>query len=762
MIKRSIHLAFFILVLSFTVSSSFGELVAYYPMNEGTGTEILDASSYGRHGTAEVEPFWMDGPAGFGAALLYDGSNPAPAWVDCGTWNPSELTGQLTVAFWVQWNGPNGNWQGIVAKRNSYEPAPDGSMMWYFEISQGVNDIFFGRRDQIPASGGILPIGEWKHVAVTCDGATATMYIDSEEISSGAFTFGPTVDATIMIGADEGGGSNGFNGAIDELRLYNTALTQQEVQVAMFEVGAPVEFAFSPDPYDKAVEILRDAVLSWRPGAYADKHDIYFGTSFDDVNQASRDNQLDVLANQDQEDTTYDPPGIMEYDTTYYWRIDGVSDSNPESPWKGNVWSFTTVNFIVVEDFEDYNDFPPDEVFVTWVDGFDDPTNGSTAGHIDPDFIMGEHYMEGDIVHSGQWSMPLFYDNSAGLSEVVRTLDTPADWTLPEDELMALVLWFEGDPANDAEPLYVAVEDSAGNMKIVPHPNSIAVQLDGWQDLNILFSDLTDAGVNLASVKKIYIGLGDKENPQAGGTGNLFIDDIRVYRRRCVPSIVKPDYDLNNDCIVNDADLNLLMEEYGRSSLNPEDSAVVYREAESADTISEPMLKYDDSTASAGRYVTVEPGNASSSAPPVTGVARYNITVDGGTYVIFCRTIAPTGTDDSFWLRIPGTTTQTNNHSSGWIRWDVVDSADWSWGQVQSMDDGNVMVQFTMSAGNYTLEIGYREDGALLDAIYISDNLDFDPDIFQPLLYDLNGDGTVDDADVSLLQEHWLDEILWP
>ena len=761
MVKKSICLSL-IVVLGFTVSGSFGELVGYYPMNEGAGTDVADASGYQHHGSAEVEPAWVDGPDGFGSALFFDGTNPAPAWINCGTWNPSEQTGRLTVSFWVQWNGPNGNWQGIVAKRDSYEPSPDGSMMWYFEISQGVNDIFFGRRGQTSISGSVLPIGEWKHIAVACDGAIATMYIDSQEISDGDFTFGPTLDATIMIGADEGGGSNGFNGAIDELRLYNTALTQQEIQVVMYEVGAVIEYAFSPNPYDKAVEVPRDAVLSWLPGAYADKHDVYFGTSFDDVNQADRDNQLGVLVNHDQDNTSYNPTGNMEYDTTYYWRIDGLNDSNPDSPWSGNVWSFKTVNFVVVDDFEDYNDYPPDEIFSTWIDGYGNPANGSTAGYPEPDFIGGEHYMESEIVQSGEWSMPLFYDNTVRLSEVVRTFDTPLNWILPEDELLALALWFRGDPDNAAEPLYIAIEDSAGNIKIVPHPNPNAAQLDGWQDWNILLRDLSDAGVNLASVKKMYIGLGDKENPRSGGAGGLFIDDIRVYQRRCVPSMAKPDYDLNNDCIVNNADLSVLMEEYGRSSLTPENSGEVFREAESADMISEPMLIYNDSAASGGQYITVEPGNGSSSAPPATGVASYDITVSGGTYVIFCRTIAPTGTDDSFWLRIQGATTQTNNHSSGWVRWDVIDSTGWSWEYVQSMDDGNAKVQFTMSAGDYTLEIAYREDGALLDAIYITDDLDFDPVIFEPLQYDLNGDGFVDDADVILLQEHWLDEVLWP
>jgi hypothetical protein len=761
MVRRVIYFVL-LFMLSFSVKSSFAELVGYYPMNEGIGTEIADASGYQRHGTTEVEPFWANGPEGFGAALYFDGSTIAQGWVDCGTWNPSELTGQLTVSFWVQWDGPNGNWQGVVAKRNSYEPAPDGSMMWYFEVSQGVNDIFFGRRGQIPASGGVLPIGQWKHIAVTYDGITATMYIDSEQISDGDFTFGPTTDATIMIGADEGGGNNGFNGTIDELRLYNTALTQKEIQVAMFETGAPVEFAFSPEPFDKATEIPRQAVLSWRPGAYADKHDVYFGTSYDDVNQASRDNHLDVLINQDLDGTTYEIPEVLDYDTTYYWRIDEVNDSNSQSPWKGTVWSFKTVNFVVVDDFEDYNDFEPFTVWNTWIDGYDDSTNGSIAGYPGPFSSDDQHYLDDDVFHSGNWSLPLFYDNAAGLSEIVRTFDPSVDWTRPEDELAALALYFKGEPTNAAEPLYIALEDSSGVGKTIPHDNPNAAQLEDWQEWNIKLTDFTDEGINLASVKKIYIGLGDKDNLQTGGEGKLYIDDIRVYQSRCVPSIIKPAYDFNNDCIVNDADLDLMMEEYGGSIMTPQNSAVVYREAESFNSISDPMQIYDDPTASNGQYVSVQSGRQSKQSPPAIGVVSYNITVDGGTYVIYCRTIAPTGLTDSFWLRITGATTQTNNHSSGWIQWDVIESTDWSWGRVQSMDDGNALVQFTMAAGDYTLEIGYREDGALLDAIYITDDLDFNPDIFEPLLYDLNEDGIVDDVDVNLLMAQWDEEILWP
>ena len=60
------------------------------------------------------------------------------------------------------------------------------------------------------------------------------------------------------------------------------------------------------------------------------------------------------------------------------------------------------------------------------------------------------------------------------------------------------------------------------------------------------------------------------------------------------------------------------------------------------------------------------------------------------------------------------------------------------------------------------MEIKHREAGALLDAILITDDLAFDDHLLTPLAYDLNGDGTVDDADVAILMSQWLEETLWP
>ncbi|MFB0553351.1 MAG: hypothetical protein ACETWQ_08555, partial [Phycisphaerae bacterium] len=399
------------------------------------------------------------------------------------------------------------------------------------------------------------------------------------------------------------------------------------------------------------------------------------------------------------------PDGLIR-GTTYYWRIDEVNDTEPNSPWKGDVWSFKIANYLVVDDFEDYNDYPPDEIFSTWIDGYDVATNGALVGNDTYPFA------EQSIVHSGAQSMPYFYDNSgtANYSEAERTFSPAQDWT--RESVKVLSLWFRGYPAymgsfvegptgtftmtaegvdiwdtsdqfhfaykefsgagtiiakvesventhewakagvmirdtlnadsshammvvtptqgvsfqrrtpagasssdtteagitapqwvklertiagfirayysadgstwtqldsqtvtmnmpmyiglaltshnsgvaceakfsnvsfpdttvgqhwtnqdigitsNDAEPMYVVLNGSA----VVNHDNPDAAQIDTWTQWDIDLQAFADQGVNLTNVNTIALGLGDKTNPQAGGSGTMYFDDIRLYR----------------------------------------------------------------------------------------------------------------------------------------------------------------------------------------------------------------------------------------
>jgi len=276
----------------------------------------------------------------------------------------------------------------------------------------------------------------------------------------------------------------------------------------------------SPSPAKGAVDVTQTPVLTWVPGVFAASHELYFGTDNDAVKNADTGSP-EYKGTRDLGAESYDP-GMLQWDTTYYWRIDEVNNANADSPWTGPLWSFTTANFLIVDDFESYNDLDPadpksNRIFNAWLDGYDDPTNGSLVGYDNPPFA------EQTIVHSGNQSMPMSYDNSVGKSEATLTLTYPRDWT--ENGVNKLTIWFRGNSANAAETLYVALNDSA----VVNHDNPDAAQTGRWTEWSIPLQAFADQGVNLANVNSITLGLGNRNNPVAGGSGTMYFDDIRLY-----------------------------------------------------------------------------------------------------------------------------------------------------------------------------------------------------------------------------------------
>jgi hypothetical protein len=276
----------------------------------------------------------------------------------------------------------------------------------------------------------------------------------------------------------------------------------------------------SPDPANGAVDVKQTQILTWSPADFAASHEVYFGTNKEVVRDADASSP-EYKGTRDFGSESYDP-GKLEWDSTYYWRVDEVNNANPDSPWIGPVWSFTTANFLIVDDFESYNDLDPadpdsNRIFNAWLDGYDDPTNGSLVGYDTPPFA------EQTIVHGGNQSLPIYYDNSVGYSEATLTLTYPRDWT--ENDVNKLTIWFRGNSNNAAETLYVALNGSA----VVNHENPDAAQVTTWTEWTVDLQAFADQGVNLTNVDTISLGLGNKNSPQAGGSGTMYFDDIRLY-----------------------------------------------------------------------------------------------------------------------------------------------------------------------------------------------------------------------------------------
>jgi hypothetical protein len=284
----------------------------------------------------------------------------------------------------------------------------------------------------------------------------------------------------------------------------------------------------SPEPANGAVDVKQTTILTWSHGVFADSHQVYFGTDKDAVKNADTSSP-EYKGSGNLGSESYDP-GQLQWDTTYYWRIDEVNNVNPDNPWIGPVWSFTTANFLIVDDFEDY-DASENQIWFVWHDGLGFGTPGTepySPGNGTGSAVGDEStasYTEETIVHGGNQSMPVFYDNSIlRYSEVEKTLTSPRDWT--ENGISTLTIWFTGDSANAAETLYVALNGNA----VVYNGNPNAAQVDTWTEWNIDLQAFADQGVNLANVNTIAVGFGDKKNPQPGGSGTAYFDDIRLQR----------------------------------------------------------------------------------------------------------------------------------------------------------------------------------------------------------------------------------------
>jgi hypothetical protein len=303
--------------------------------------------------------------------------------------------------------------------------------------------------------------------------------------------------------------------------LVNVVRTTDPNRTTVTGRKLPPELASNPTPRDRKT-LSKPVVLSWKPGAYALSHDVYFGTDFNDVNDADRSNPLDVLVSQGQDANSYAPPASsLTLCQTYYWRVDGIDDANSASPWKGAVFQFTVASYINLEDFESYNEILQDEpgsnlVYFTWFDGYENPAvNGGTIGYV------SGNSLETTNVHGGLQSVPVTYNNtvapSSEVSVKLATLPMGTDWS--GDGLATLSLWFYGDPLNSAEQMYVKLN----GVKAAYNGAAADLQQPFWREWLI---SLDAFGIDLSNVTDLAIGF--EKSGGAGGTGMVWFDDLRL------------------------------------------------------------------------------------------------------------------------------------------------------------------------------------------------------------------------------------------
>ncbi len=271
----------------------------------------------------------------------------------------------------------------------------------------------------------------------------------------------------------------------------------------------PINHAHDPQPLDGRENVPVDAVLSWQPGENVVEHDVYLGSDFTLVEDANRDNPLGVLVSQAQMINTYDHSGLLMLDTTHFWRVDEVNDPNL---WKGAIWSFMTLPYFVMEDFDSYAD--DNELKSAWKDN----TNNGTCAFVS---------LENSIARDGN-SVKYEYNNSnppyysEAYADIAALGVEDSDWLGMNAN--ALVLYFLGDPNNPVdEQMYVSLTDgdSPPQTATVYYQSMVDITVPQWQKWNIPLAQFT--GVNLSNVAHITIGFGSSG---ASDDGVVYFEDI--------------------------------------------------------------------------------------------------------------------------------------------------------------------------------------------------------------------------------------------
>jgi len=342
--------------------------------------------------------------------------------------------------------------------------------------------------------------------------------------------------------------------------------------------------ASSPSPSDRERDVDPEVVLSWSPGIAAVSHDVYFGTSFEDVNDANNTLPEGVSVYKGIQDAcSYDAGAEedLELAKTYYWRIDEINDSHPAKLWRGSVWSFRVTDYLEVETFDAYAS--DSTLIAVWEDGAENYLSGS---EIHPENIIVR--TEGDAANPR--SIRFLYRNfdyTEKFSEIVAEtysgsgssygyLDFGRDWN--EFSAHTLVLWFYGQEDNIAssnDVMYIALEDTSipPNVAVVEYYGDMNdIKIEEWQEWNIPLDEFT--GVDLNDVQYVYIGFGKRGSTTTpGGTGNVYFDDLRLHTTRCVPKLAYLSGSfghLDADCTTDYLDLAMLSRDWLRQAYEVE------------------------------------------------------------------------------------------------------------------------------------------------------------------------------------------------
>lgn len=256
---------------------------------------------------------------------------------------PFEITTEFTLSAWFKLDLPRtgrfyfgGPWQFRTDNQGDPEHEwieiryPDGTFQDKLDTRTADNPD--GQLD-----------GQWHHLTlVVQEDGVIRPYMDGvlapvRDGKVSAHDFGGAI-GPIFIGSQNDAGGNAIQGSMDDVRIFNYAVADEDIPGLMIE-GSGAEYASSPKPESGATDVLRDTVLNWQAGSTAASRDVYLGTDFEDVNSADTGSPLQIGAGLTE---TSLAAGRLDFNQTYFWRVDEVNAPPDATVFRGDIWSFTT------------------------------------------------------------------------------------------------------------------------------------------------------------------------------------------------------------------------------------------------------------------------------------------------------------------------------------------------------------------------------------------------------------------------------------
>ena len=528
----------------------------------------FDSSGYGNHGEFYGDPAFV--PGQLDNALDFDGIDDC---VDI-AYSPELSLNEFTASAWVNIASEAVNY-GILGTRFGGDTTFDFKVRAadiHGDIGNGTawidTNLDIGSGDTgANGQGGDLALDTWYMIAYVIDNANqqVRLYLDGDlkrTIDISGMPLLMKAGQSMRIGNSSG--AEWMNGLIDDVRIYNKALSAKEIKIL-----AGLLAASGPIPADGATDVTRTPTLSWTPGVYAAATDgsvVYY--SEDENAVINRTAPSATLST-----PSFPVPTPLDLGTVFYWAVDTV---NGVDTWPGDVWSFTVVNWIPVDDMESYTPWttPGNNIFEIWLDGFGDCAgSGNTTGAVltenaDP-VLGGVQSMKYDFDNDGTVFSPCDSAQIGGrlmYSKIeVQTSDLVSgigsDWTV--EGVKALSIPFHGQAGNaTTEPFWVQLKDGSGYGEKVFYGDYEGESLDDfneavWHTWNI---DMAEFDVDLTNVVSVVIGIGNEDGSGAHGSGTLYIDDIRLYTPSCRPDRAKPAADFDNSCKVDYPDVAALFD----------------------------------------------------------------------------------------------------------------------------------------------------------------------------------------------------------